>query len=211
MTSTTPDADSMWVEVQMVGVCPRCGSFVPVNALVGRVTCPSCGMTLSISAEQWADILEQILEAASTARLGESASFDLDLPDWPLRVSWRRRSWSRASRFSRTSQGGPGTPTIPPEISHLVPSLRALADEDTRLYPLEDPGIRPADLRIVGLKERAVCPNCGALLPDPIRERTLSCPECGTRLAVPDTLWYRLHPIVETRAWFLVFGPAASS
>lgn len=262
------DGELFGIRLELVAICPKCGALVPINGLVPRVTCTSCGLVMDVSRRDWETILSPILERAAGLEPGFREKFSLDLSDYPLEVAWTLidapisvGSWddlpfdsasagpsdplSEDAQRAFPASGGleagasvssmsgsavdvvsgvgrlhPGEPSAllsaleqaaspevrrpSPDWAGLFPGLLALVGEDRAQFPVTGFDGPVADLEIRGMEEVAVCPGCGERLSLEDAGRVVACLGCGQESALPDSLWYRLHPVVQVRPWVML-------
>ncbi|MEO0180932.1 MAG: hypothetical protein ABIM74_07095 [candidate division WOR-3 bacterium] len=212
--------------------CPRCGGVLFLNGPLLKVHCNNCQSEVDVSEALWGSIISSILEDFSGFGEGDGRNSIMFTEGFQIELLYGRLR-ARCPKC-KTNFPEPLTPpeTRCPNCDYRARVLDApdwfLREARKRLSELaesiaEEKGKRPAleigpimivDAECPGNESDAVlsepvvfsCPKCGGALDIDGRERIVPCKYCGSKLYIPDDLWFRIHPAKTVKRWFMVFA-----
>lgn len=195
--------------------CAKCGSMVPVNALVDEVSCRQCLTPWAFLRSSWSAHVhaDSVLEALTTpfGRISQSHGFT------PIKSTFKfGRAFIRCDACKTKVELG-ALPAAVPAGHHTCAgcgrSIRVRAADAACI------SLFPGALWVVGESAhdeaaRAVeahikpvlfaCMGCGGHLQVDGSTRMISCQFCSASNYLPDGLWLQLRPIPTTAPFFVV-------
>jgi hypothetical protein len=200
--------------------CPDCEGFIPLNAFVERISCPSCGSEHDLTVGSWKTVLDDAISEAPHAEEGEGSSSTV-FGDYNYRIEYGRLQ----PRFSGTKDSisveeimgnldngflphpETGEETAlrrtPAAFSKEFPGIVALIGEDSSLIPGKGKGSEVA-VENSSSPVALQCPHCGGSLVVSGDRRNETCSFCDTEVHLPDDLWKMLHPARKAVRWYLL-------
>ncbi|HYW11663.1 MAG TPA: hypothetical protein VE871_06880 [Longimicrobium sp.] len=201
------------VSVQLRTSCSRCGSPLPLNALVPRLACPACSATNELDDEFWLAVLgDDDLGTCTILTAGREISLDVEKAgpacaecgaDIPAKDALAAAD---AGSVACTACAARTLVRVPPPV-FVLSGFQLLVGED----PLQVPaaGATLAVQCAVAQPVAFNCPTCGGVLQVDGSVRVVKCGYCQGAAYLPDGLWHVFHPVPVTRPWFLVRDPGA--
>lgn len=199
----------VWGMLEMSVKCPRCQSPVPVNGPWTDLGCPDCGDRISLSPDNWVDLLEDVRNEIAYNMEPGTGSESTIMGVYDTRILYSRMvpycpvckedlpSVNLNARILNCSCGYRMEADEPPEWFHRVfKGVKRIAGEErTASLPAADP--EPVSM---------TCPSCGAGFDTTGTVRNPSCPSCGTSVFLQDDLWFHFHPVPVRKRWFVGFS-----
>lgn len=199
--------------VQIRTSCSRCGSPLPLNAMVRRLACPACSAQNDLDDEFWLAILgDQDLGSCTILTSGREISLDVakrgpacakcgaDLPKDDALAAADTGSVACTACAARTLV------RVPP-AAFVLSGIALLVGEDEMQIPAA--GSTVAVQRAVAQPVAFNCPTCGGVLQVDGSARVVKCGYCQGAAYLPDGLWHVFHPVPVTRPWYLLMDPGA--
>jgi DNA-directed RNA polymerase subunit RPC12/RpoP len=201
------------ISVQIRTSCSKCGSGLPLNALVPRLACPACSAQNELGDAFWVSILgDSDLSSGTVFTAGRELTLEVGR-DGPACASCGAGIDPQAALASAKagSIACPGCQArilvrVPPE-SFALSGFELLVGEDELQIPAAGATIQPP--RGAGQPVAFNCPTCGGVLQVDGSARVVKCGYCQGAAYLPDDLWHVFHPVPVTRPWYLLKDPGA--
>lgn len=201
------------VSVQLLSSCSKCGSPLPLNAMVPRVACPACSAANDLDDEFWLTVLgDEDLGSATIITRQRRVVLQAERggPACPkCAVSIAPDDALAAAVAGAVACGACGERTavrVPPS-AFVLAGFQLLVGEDPLLIPAAGP-----DVRVDAAVAQPVafnCPTCGGVLQVDGSARVVKCGYCQGSAYLPDGLWHVFHPVPVTRPWYLFLDRGA--
>ncbi|HST60584.1 MAG TPA: hypothetical protein VLK84_17930, partial [Longimicrobium sp.] len=201
------------VSVQLRTSCSRCGSPLPLNAMVPRLACPACSAQNDLDDEFWLSILaDGDLGTCTILTSGREISLDVEKTGPACRECGAgipkedALAAADAGSVACRACGARALVRVPPP-AFVLSGIALLVGED----PLQVPAagatleVQPATAQPIAFN----CPTCGGVLQVDGSARVVKCGYCQGAAYLPDGLWHVFHPVPVTRPWYLVTDPGA--
>ena len=201
----------VWAMLEMNIKCSRCETPVPVNGPWTDLQCGGCGEAITLSPDNWADLLEDVRdETAYELEPGRGTESTI------LGVFDTHVLYSRMAPYCRECKEDLPSPdtetdslicscgssmplTVPPEwFNRVFKGIRYIAGA-TRSTEVTAEEPDPVSI---------TCTSCGASFLVKGESRNPSCQNCGGSVFLPDDLWYHFHPVPVKKRWFVGFEAA---
>lgn len=198
------------VAVHLLSSCSRCGSPLPLNAMVPRLACPACSSANELDDGFWLAVLgDEDLGTCTILRQGRKVSLEVKRAGPACSACGAHipaaHALAAAGAGSVACEAcGAGTFVRPPPPGFAVPDCRLLVGEDVLQMPAEG---RTVEVRGAAAPVAFNCPTCGGVLQVDGGARVVTCGYCQGAAYLPDGLWHVFHPIPVTRPWYLVTDP----
>ncbi len=193
--------------------CSRCETPVPVNGPWTDLQCSGCGEAITLSPDNWADLLEDVRdEIAFELEPGRGTESTI------MGVFDTHVLYSRMVPYCRKCKEDlhdpePGAEKLMCSCGAFMP-LTKPPDWFRRVFG----GVR----YIAGATRSAEasseepepvyisCTSCGASFCVKGESRNPSCSHCGTAVFLTDELWLHFHPSPVKKRWFVGFKASYS-
>ncbi len=199
--------------VQLRTSCSRCGSPLPLNAMVPWLACPACSATNQLDDEFWLSILaDGDLGTCTIFTSGREISLDVEKTGPACGTCGAgiakddALAAADAGSVACTACGARTLVRVPPP-AFVLSGIALLVGED----PLQVPAAG-STLAVQGEVAQPVafhCPTCGGVLQVDGSARVVKCGYCQGAAYLPDPLWHVFHPVPVTRPWYLLTDPGA--
>lgn len=199
------------ISVQIRTSCSKCGSPLPLNAMVPRLACPACSAENSLSDAFWTAVLgDSSLGTCTIITEGRQVALEVSRGEDPecatcgATISTKRalagaeQGWVDCGNCSARVRV-----RVPPK-AWVLSGFRLLVGEDEMQIPAEGQtlAVSPAAVGPVAFN----CPNCAGVLQVDGSARVVTCGYCSGSAYLPDDLWHVFHPIAVVRPWYLLYG-----
>lgn len=193
--------------------CPTCKHPLPLNGVSESVLCDGCRTPFQTPPSLWQSLLsdaaiEGIASEPDTGKqttIFEGATFKLmsgrqdprcnPICKTPFTQD-QLTDGARTGSMACKTCGKPSKVRAAPEwMRSIHPRLTHLVGETTG-----GEWVTPEHGSVI-----FHCPHCGAALPLDGTTRSVACTYCNNTAAVPDDLWFRLHPVRTIDRWYTVF------
>ncbi|HEX5871600.1 MAG TPA: hypothetical protein VFY65_14335, partial [Longimicrobium sp.] len=199
--------------VQIRTSCSACGSPLPLNAMVPRISCAACGARNELDDEFWTGILgEDDLSTSTVITASREVALEVSRPSAPACAACGAgippESALAAADAGAVACPGCGARTLlrVPGTSWVLSGFRLLVGEDELQLPAS--GATVDAPRAAALPIAFNCPTCGGVLQVDGSKRVVQCGYCSGSAYLPDDLWHVFHPIPVTRRWYLLVDPS---
>jgi DNA-directed RNA polymerase subunit RPC12/RpoP/uncharacterized protein YbdZ (MbtH family) len=199
--------------VQLRTSCSRCGSPLPLNALVPRLACPACSASNELDDEFWLAVLgDDDLGTCTILTSGREISLDV-AKTGPACTTCGAAIPAKdalaaadAGSVACTACAARTLVRVPPP-AFVLSGIALLVGEDEMQIPAS--GATLAVQRAVAQPVAFNCPTCGGVLQVDGSARVVKCGYCQGAAYLPDGLWHVFHPVPVTRPWYLLTDPGA--
>jgi DNA-directed RNA polymerase subunit RPC12/RpoP len=201
------------ISVQIRTSCSKCGSALPLNALVPRLACAACSAQNELGDDFWVSILgDADLSSGTIFTAGREISLDVGR-DGPACAACGAAIDAKAAAAGAEA-GSVACPEcsarvlvrVPPE-SFALSGFQLLVGEDELQIPAV--GATVSTPAAGGQPIAFNCPTCGGVLRVDGSARVVKCGYCQGAAYLPDDLWHVFHPVPVTRPWYLLRDPGA--
>jgi DNA-directed RNA polymerase subunit RPC12/RpoP len=201
------------LSVQVRTSCGKCGSPLPLNAMVPRLACPACSARNELGDEFWISILgDEDLGSATILTAGREIT--LEVGRGPIACHACQAAIPEKDALASAEAGaiacaacGARTLLRVPPPAFVLSGFQLLVGEDELQVP--GPGAELEAPRAAAQPIAFNCPTCGGVLQVDGSARVVKCGYCAGAAYLPDDLWHVFHPVAVTRPWYLLHDPGA--
>lgn len=198
------------IAVQLRTSCGKCGSPLPLNAMVPRLACPACSAVNGLSDAFWTAVLgDNDLSSGTIITEGRQVALEVDRADAPAcgkcgaAISTKRALAAADEGFVACGSCGERVLVRVPPRAWVMSGFRLLVGEDAMQVPAEGATVRTTK---AAQPIAFNCPMCAGVLQVDGTARVVKCQYCSGSAYLPDDLWHVFHPIAVTRPWYLLRG-----
>jgi predicted RNA-binding Zn-ribbon protein involved in translation (DUF1610 family) len=199
--------------VQIRTTCNACGSPLPLNAMVPRLSCAACGGSNELDDEFWTAVLDDDLGSATVITADRTAQLEVSRAEGPACAACgagiATEDALAGADAGSVACGGCGAQTLlrVPPPSWVLSGFHLLVGEDALQLPAAGATVEAP--RAARSPIAFNCPTCGGVLHVDGTTRVVQCQYCSGSAYLPDDLWHALHPVPVTRPWYLLLDPGA--
>jgi DNA-directed RNA polymerase subunit RPC12/RpoP len=196
------------ISVQIRTSCSKCGSTIPLNALVPRLACAACSQQNELGEAFWASILgDTDLSTCTIYTEGREVALEVGKAGpacgtCGADISAKAALASADAGSIACEKCGARTLLRVPPPAFVTSGFQLLIGEDELQVPAA--GVTVAPSRGVAQPVAFNCPTCGGVLQADGSARIIQCAYCQGAAYMPDELWHVFHPVPRTRTWYLV-------
>lgn len=201
------------ISVQIRTSCSKCGSTLPLNALVPRLACAACSAQNELSEAFWISILgDTDLSTCTIFTEGREVAMEVGkqgpaCAKCGAAISSKDALASAEAGSIACEACGTRTLLRVPPPAFTISGFQLLVGEDELQVPAA--GVTVAPSRAVAQPVAFSCPTCGGVLQADGSARIIKCAYCQGAAYMPDDLWHVFHPVPVTRPWYLLKDPGA--
>ncbi|HYR11362.1 MAG TPA: HEAT repeat domain-containing protein [Longimicrobium sp.] len=201
------------IAVQIRTSCRKCGSPLPLNAMVPRLSCAACGGQNELDDAFWTSVLgEDDLSTSTVITDSREIALEVSRPKEPACAACgagipvdNALAAAEAGSIACPACAARTLLRVPPR--HWVLSgFRLLVGEDELQLPAGGATVEAAR---ASSPISFNCPTCGGVLQVDGTSRVVKCQYCSGSAYLPDDLWHVFHPVPVTRPWYLLHEPGA--
>jgi DNA-directed RNA polymerase subunit RPC12/RpoP len=198
------------ISVQLRTSCSKCGSPLPLNAMVPRLACSACSAVNPLPDAFWTAVLgDNDLSTCTIITEGRQVALEVGRSDNPLCVTCEAEIPAKdalaaadAGFVACPGCGGRNRVRVPPR-SWVLSGFKLLVGEDEMQIPAEGAALQtPRAAKPIAFN----CPTCGGVLQVDGSARVVQCQYCSSSAYLPDDLWHVFHPVAVARPWYLLRG-----
>ena len=208
------------IAVELKIECRYCGKSIPINALSPKFLCRECLSEIEISKNSWREFLGEICRRVlkeNENRLNITGNI---IPFYVEGHQAFRLYGKEEPKFKNNFIPIPenlnnikndelifqeekiSIREVPKEYTSFLKGVRYLIGEEKNQIPYSKNLIHKENSELIVF----TCPNCGGGLKINGDNRIIDCNFCDSHVYIPDALWFRFHPSIRTKRWYLYFG-----
>ncbi|HEX6040635.1 HEAT repeat domain-containing protein [Longimicrobium sp.] len=199
------------ISVQIRTACGKCGSPLPLNAMVPRLACPACSAENELSDAFWTAVLGDsslstctIITEGRTVAMEVGRGADPECATCGATIPAREAMAGAEQGFVACGNCAARVRVRVPPKAWVLSGFRLLVGEDEMQIPAEGETL-PVSRGAMG-PVAFNCPNCAGVLQVDGSARVVKCGYCAGSAYLPDDLWHVFHPVAVARPWYLLYG-----
>jgi DNA-directed RNA polymerase subunit RPC12/RpoP len=199
------------IAVQVRTSCTKCGSPLPLNAMVPRLACPACSADNALSDAFWTAVLgDSDLSTCTIITEERQVALEVSRGDDPAcskcgsAISAKRALAAADDGFVPCGSCGTRAVVRVPPRPWVMSGFKLLVGEDEMQLPAGGATVNAPRGATGPIAFN--CPTCGGVLQVDGSARVVKCTYCSGSAYLPDDLWHVFHPVAVTRPWYLLHG-----